>query len=733
MKKIILLFSISFAWFNLLGQNAFYDAQYLNQISITDIENIEVATKFRFKDSSHNIVIPDIIEFYTPIDTILITGYKWNNELNAFIDDSEEPKSLILNEVIMMVSVAGSTRIVYPIAPGLVLTEEEANQLNNLSKFIRDTFDSTIVKLDLSIIKNIIDKYNNHIESLRAEQASNNYVAGFLNQFGFGSALTLIPNLVSGKSSISDTSQSNIIDGIAKYYAGEFKKARTITYMKAFEATAGKIGELQILFPNAYEKLERADPSKFPDLGNEYKKIFYEDLKNAWPNLLDYIEKYPEDSIADHKLKVLKARNLSRIRASEVYFPILLSTDILKRLSENLHPVDILNFVDTKYYDDAYLSGSLDTKKRIALTLHGINLLQSNLRDTTKTTNDKFSNVWVSLEQLKQLNTKNEIKYFFGLLFQQDQEFIKKLFPSGTLSNAAEQQKFLNNKIYPILSHLKTIQEVGKTLDDKGAGEKFLKYLEVNMDLLTETQLIDNQDFSKYFKAAKKIILVYQNIRSSDFSNTTYYLVGLLKEVLGDDAAFTATLFKIEEYGGFMSEIINAENSDEIKETITKFAAPPSSYLLKRTYKNTLSITGHPGYFVAHESIDSEKGFVTGLTLPMGVEFTFKPKSDLKKTRGSIGFFAQIIDLGAVLNYRLDDSTSELPEQITFEQILSPGFSITYGFKNSPLTLGLGFQRTPELRKVTIDATEDFETGDRLFLRVAWDIPFINIAKSKSR
>src|SRR3546814_13328882 len=79
-----------------------------------------------------------------------------------------------------------------------------------------------------------------------------------------GFALSAIPNLISGQLSLSDTSQSAIIAGITKYYAEEFRKAQTITYMKSLAARAGKIGEIRILFPATYQMLKNADPSRVP-------------------------------------------------------------------------------------------------------------------------------------------------------------------------------------------------------------------------------------------------------------------------------------------------------------------------------------------------------------------------------------------------------------------------------------------------------------------------------------
>ncbi|MBL6448516.1 hypothetical protein JMN32_19555 [Fulvivirga sp. 29W222] len=617
------------------------------------------------------------------------------------------------------------------IKDSLNLTDMEKNEIDSLELFLKKPFDRKVHPINLDIIRNVVNNYNSYVEVYNASLALTN------GKNTENLALTLIPSLLAGNFSLTDTAQSNILDGITKYYAEEFKKAQTITYMKAFEATAGQIGELRILFPESYKKLQRADPSKFPDLGNEYKEIFNEDLKNIWPNLLTYVEGFPEEALPDYQLTLLKGKNLTQIKRHSFYYPAVISSEMIAKLIENQHPVEVLNYIDDKYYSEDSLS-SKSAGNTIAKVIHGINLLQSNLRDTAQVINSGFSNVWISLEQLKQLNTEKEIELFFALLYQQDNIYFDHLFKDIDIdiTKIEDQRKIIKDKISPLISLLNTIQQAGKSYEKKEIPEVLEKYLQANIDLIIKLKFNeDDADLTKYVKIAQHLVHVYSGIKNADYSNTAYYALRILDDLLEANENYQATIYKIEEYGSFMSEVINAENSDEVKEIITKFASQPSSYILKRTYRHTFSVTGQPGYFVSAEKLrhQDDWSFVSGITLPIGLEYTFKPKPDLNHTRGSIGLFFQLTDLGAILNFRLDDDTSELPDQVTFKQVFSPGASINYGFKNSPLTLAVGYQYTPELREISLqDGSEKFVNGDRLFLRLAWDIPLINIANSKS-
>ena len=84
------------------------------------------------------------------------------------------------------------------------------------------------------------------------------------------------------------------------------------------------------------------------------------------------------------------------------------------------------------------------------------------------------------------------------------------------------------------------------------------------------------------------------------------------------------------------------------------------------------------------------------------------------------------------MSYRIKQSDTEysgFPQKVTFKQVFSPGVSINFGLKSSPITFGLGIQLTPELRKILDD--EGFEIQEnkslRWFFRISWDIPLIRI------
>ncbi|MEQ9300906.1 MAG: hypothetical protein RIF33_20195 [Cyclobacteriaceae bacterium] len=643
------------------------------------------------------------------------------------------------------------------------LSEQEKKQVEYAQYFINDPFDNTNITSVISFesVRSATTKYNSFVQ--------NEYGTGGYNAFGLGaapSALGLIGSAISGDFSISADDQTKILDGITKYYAEEFKKAQLLTYMQTLENTIGKVGELQVLFPTTYEKLLKTNPSKFPELGDEYKEIFSEDLKKLINNLADHIENHAsgtkigaydtqidvkdknnkvittyyvrgnEGKGFDNKLVFLDGEKTIKIKADPNFRIFKMSEDIGSKLINNYHPVDLFNYLDANYYDNSYLTTASTLDKKLGVVIHGINLVQKNLLDTAKSKTSQFSNLWLTFEQFNKINTVKEWGYFAGLLYQQDKAFFEDVFfKRPTTKKLTDVQiKQIKNLYNKVLSSLHQIQQYRGGLDAESLKENYIEYMKIIIEVFRQANY-KNHDLSKFFKISNYSLQIYDNARSKDYSNSIHYLTLILDEFLGANTKYLETMQKIDEYGTFMTDVVNSEDSDEVKEVIKKHVAPPASFILKREYANTFSITGQPGYFISAEYLDVEEkwGFVSGVTLPIGFEFTFKGKKGTENS-SSIGIFAQLIDLGAMLNFRVSDSTSNLPDKVEFRQIFSPGGSITYGFKNSPVTLGLGYQYTPELREVTFEnGNKTFPNGHRVFLRLAWDIPFINIWRSKGR
>jgi len=101
----------------------------------------------------------------------------------------------------------------------------------------------------------------------------------------------------------------------------------------------------------------------------------------------------------------------------------------------------------------------------------------------------------------------------------------------------------------------------------------------------------------------------------------------------------------------------------------------------------------------------------------------------------STSLFLSLIDVGAVAAFRFKDDETEQVPTIQLKDIFAPGAFISLGIPKSPLSMNMGIQGGPNLRKINLSGTgNDFE--NRMYTRysfsLAVDIPIFNFY-SRSR
>lgn len=88
----------------------------------------------------------------------------------------------------------------------------------------------------------------------------------------------------------------------------------------------------------------------------------------------------------------------------------------------------------------------------------------------------------------------------------------------------------------------------------------------------------------------------------------------------------------------------------------------------------------------------------------------------------SASLFVSVLDLGALVLFRLDQATGPLPQTVSFRQVFSPGISYVYGLRDLPLAVHVGAQLTPQLRSIGESSLNAF----RLSAGLTVDIPMFN-------
>jgi len=215
-----------------------------------------------------------------------------------------------------------------------------------------------------------------------------------------------------------------------------------------------------------------------------------------------------------------------------------------------------------------------------------------------------------------------------------------------------------------------------------------------------------------------------------------------IKQLARDTLIARQLVRNLAHYGGFMVDVLSADNAANIKGMVDvlsadnaanikgiiyKYAAPVGSYRVKRQSPFSTSLSAYPGLQTGYERVlNSDKyGFVTGITAPIG------PSLNWGKNKHSLSLFIPVIDIGAAFSYRWQNEAEGFPADIKWEQILSPGAYLAWGIPKAPIAILAGAQYTPKLRKVTEDGSDLQENALRFGLSATVDIPIFHFYRSK--
>jgi len=260
---------------------------------------------------------------------------------------------------------------------------------------------------------------------------------------------------------------------------------------------------------------------------------------------------------------------------------------------------------------------------------------------------------------------------------------------------------------------MQTVNETGRVLFNRPQGQNLIP-----------------QDYIFFMRQCNSL---YFNVRQRNYTGAISNVIFCLNKIGGDKKEI-ATMLK---YANFVASIAEANSPEEVENAIELFALPPgSSRMKKQPGRFTIALNAYTGLSGGNEYLDGSnvpKNF-GAITAPVGISFSwglgYKKKQDdgdLKQINlGSIGFFLPLLDVGAVTTFRFKDSTSQNLPELTWGNILAPGFYLVYDFPNKwPLAFGLGGQIGPGLRKVVVNGGDEIDkSGIRFGAFLTVDIPF---------
>lgn len=551
---------------------------------------------------------------------------------------------------------------------------------------------------------------------------------------------------------ISTAYQSLVIDAVAKIVAEEFKEGITTMYLNKFRDRMNKIPGAKDIFPKTFDLLNSDNIFHFNSIGQEFKTAFDEDLKNTIPNFTQYLE----DSVGKSKNSPAL---FVKFKQSEFYQPFLFSSDAGDKLLKGYHFTQLLSYLVTKY-------DSLPQYKDYYLVTKLVDILQYNLQDLERqekntqlaqigsSTNNQT--VWLNFNKVKTelLYNPKKVQLFLAFIYWDNQVFFDTNYPTFK-TDASNPVKFFREKIIPLLDLLsKTDNYLNK---GKVEASDYNEIIQLALDVIKLINTYPNTPFLKpnAIEISQKVIDIHKTVLKRDYSAVIPNVVFILNKVK-DSSKTAATMDTslviftnfLMRYGPFVVGVVNAKTSDELKDVLKKAIAPSGSYEAKRNSLSSITLTAYPGLIGGYETLANGKPNWQpnlGFTTPIGLEFmwgirgerkvnraeyvTFKDKKTDKVkalTGHSLGLMLSIIDIGAAVNYRLNEPDKELPSEINFAQVFSPGVAVHWGVKNTPITIGAGYQYTPQLRKIS-STDQDLSNASRVYLRATWDVSLVNL------
>lgn len=545
---------------------------------------------------------------------------------------------------------------------------------------------------------------------------------------------------------------TQVIDATSQFLVDRVKEELLLAFFDRFLAQVDQSTELTALMPNTYFLLKNNDVFKVPSMGEVWMTAFEEDLNSIPQNFNLMVQSHPD--YADLKKK------------PELQL-FLMAGFIFDEIQEKSTLLEFLESFQLKFRD-------ADTQ--VVQMVNVIDLIRRNLLAS------EYGDEMVSKTDLRELFSKDKDAplYFTALVYQQDKPLFNriKIPQMGTQLVLGDLLKVnfveFTRMTGQVLTQIKKLEDSKSTFDSKKSLKDTdkIKYNEeviklVNsffsfFDFAIELAYFSNPSSyynSPYFKlyrpVAQTTISAIDAGQRKDYGQLIIYSMQILEPLaearinylekkLGEKSSLAikkeikilrGVVKNFMYYGGFMVDVLSANSTFEIKGIINKYAAPVGSYRVKRESEFSVSLSSYPGLYGGWETTNrsgANESFVTGVTAPIGLSLNWGNSIYGLKAKGhSFSLYASVIDIGAAFSYRWSNSEGEgFPEEIKWEQIISPGFHAVWGIGNSPMALMIGGQYTPLLRKITDQNNVLQPNAWRFGATVSVDIPIFHFFRS---
>ncbi len=510
-------------------------------------------------------------------------------------------------------------------------------------------------------------------------------------------------------------SQSQLILGAAAFLAERFKSELEEAYLNKMQTNLNQ-SALRYVFPHTKSMLNFHVVANGQQFGTLLKTSFEQDLAalpDNFVNALDAPDGFQKFITNDTLREVMRYGKATHL--------------LLKQVKKGNDPTDIIETLANQFADFEHH----DFDKVVTVT----HLLTKNLLVSTTD-----GQAWLNPKQLKNPDT---LKYFLLLTYQQNQPLFVSLGASPEVMQAEYTTYFpiirntlsSLNRVEGYIQQFNTKNQFG-TISKDSLGMRYRNYLQYVNDVVSQGFDYYKNDKTKtksqgYLRVADRVLETHQAVEQRQYGlalNNVVYMLDYLCPDKRNDADFKALMGKLVLYGSFMLDMSNAQDEVAVKRILNNYAMPVGSYALKRKSNWNVGIQAYVGAFGGGEylnapNVSNKFAANVAFAAPIGIDVSHGLPNN-----SSLSVFMSVVDLGAVVSYRLGDpNTRSLPE-LKLANVLAPGFQLMYGLRNSPIAIGAGIQMAPPLRKYsTDDAVINSDIGIRAGISATVDIPIFSI------
>lgn len=532
---------------------------------------------------------------------------------------------------------------------------------------------------------------------------------------------------------------TTIADGFAKFLVKRSKEELSAAFFDRFKRDLEKeeYKDLRTIFPQTYRTLQSIgdDIYMFQAYIQSLRESFEKDLAALLGNLPAILENHSTYFDARPELKA----------SLQSAFYIGLA------LQENVHPGEII---------EDYPIGYVESFPNIKASFQTLQLLSASLRD------EEREGYWADGTTIKKLAARDGLllKLYLGLLQQQAGDIVfdptgRKLTLSEVVnsaypqvaSNVPEYRKYFSGLSEQIAGLETSIQALKRSTSDSIRFENY--YAVISQSVALMRYLSDAEKLPQfpsglnirstlipYFDALDATSGIVIDVHRRNYASAIMNCVYLYNLKKSTDATSVSpeTSSRLLKYGSFMAAMVQAKSSAEVQDAIEAVALPAGSSRIKRTVQFNVALNAYLGLHLGEEHINvpgskEQWGPIFGLSAPIGVAVSKR----IGKNGGSVSLFVSLIDIGAVASYRFENETTTQLPPIKLENIFAPGLYAVYGIPRTPISVGYGWQKGPQLREVAVfDPSNPGATvntnvdGYRWSFFIAVDIPLINFYSS---